>query len=322
MTSRLVRSERRRASYDAEVPADRGRSFKLAREEELAAGLARVAAGRAEAALERLRARSAGEADTATAVHGARKDLKKLRTVLRLLRDALGKKRYRRASARFRDAARALADARDAEVKLRTLEALSEQVEGLPGEAVEAWRKILVRDCEAATDTPRSEALAAEAIGEVEAGLEEIRSWDLSGDSWKTIDAALTRTYRLGRKAAKSAPAGSEDELHEWRKRAKDLWYALRIFSPAWPGLLEATAEEAHTLSELLGDHHDLAVLREDLHQRNLGQLETQVLTAAITRRQEELAEESQALGRRLYAEGAKDFSRRLHQYWQTWHQA
>ncbi|HET9592348.1 MAG TPA: CHAD domain-containing protein, partial [Solirubrobacterales bacterium] len=235
------------------MPTDRDRSFRLAREEELAAGLARVAAGRAEAALERLRASSAGEAETAAAVHGARKDLKKLRTVLRLLRGALGKKRYRRADRRFRDAGRALADARDAEVKLRTLEALSEQAEGLPGETVEAWRKILVRDCEAATDTPRSEALAAEAIAEIEAGLEEVRGWDLSSDSWMTIDTALTRAYRRGRKAAKTAPGGSEDALHEWRKRAKDLWYTLRIFSGAWPGPLKATAEEAHALSELLG---------------------------------------------------------------------
>jgi len=319
MARRLVRSERRRASYDAEVPTDRGRSFRLAREEELAAGLARVAAGRAEAALERLRARSSGEAETAAAVHGARKDLKKLRAVLRLLRDPLGKKRYRRAGARFRDAGRALANARDAEVKLRTLEALSEQADGLPGEAVEAWRKILVRDCEAATDTPRSEALATEAIGEIEVGLEEVRGWDLSGDSWKMIEAALTRSYRRGRKATKTAPTGSENDLHEWRKRVKDLWYALRIFSGAWPGPLEATAEEAHSLSELLGDHHDLAVLREDLHQRNLGQLETQVVAAAIKRRQDELASEAAALGRRLYAERPADFSRRLRRYREAW---
>jgi CHAD domain-containing protein len=319
MTRRLVRSERRQASYDAEVPADRGRSFRLAREEELAAGLARVAAGRAEAALEHLRASSAGEAETAAAVHGARKDLKKLRSVLRLLRDALGKKRYRRADRRFRDAGRALADAREAEVKPRTLEGLEEQAEGLPGEAVEAWRKILARDCEAAAGTPRSEALAAEAIAEIEAGVAEVRRWNLSGGSWQTIDAALTRTYRRGRKATKTAPGAGEYELHAWRKRAKDLWYVLRIFSGAWPGPQEATAGEAHRLSELLGDHHDLAVLREDLRRRNLGRLETQVLAAAIERRQEELTGEAAALGRRLYAERPGDFSRRLRRYREAW---
>ncbi|HET9592985.1 MAG TPA: hypothetical protein VFP17_08715, partial [Solirubrobacterales bacterium] len=65
--------------------------------------------------------------------------------------------------------------------------------------------------------------------------------------------------------------------------------------------------------------HHDLAVLREDLHQRNLGRLETQALAAAIGRRQEELAGEAASLGRRLYAERPADFSRRLRRYRDAW---
>src|SRR5689334_22080764 len=67
-----------------DVSTDCGRSYKLARDEGVAAGLTRVAAECAEAALERLRAATKGEVDAAEAVHGARKDLKKLRTVLRL----------------------------------------------------------------------------------------------------------------------------------------------------------------------------------------------------------------------------------------------
>lgn len=301
------------------MSADGGRAFRLTRDEELATGLTRIAAGRAEAALERLRESAAGEIDSPAAVHGARKDMKKLRTVLRLLRGALGRKRFRRANARFRDAARALSTSRDAEVKLKTLEGLAERHEGLPAEGVEAWRKILERDCEAAKDTVRSEALTAEAMAEIEAGLEEIGAWDLEGESWETTGPALTRTYRRGREAMKAAERGGADDVHEWRKRAKDLWYELRLLGDAWPGPLEATSREAHRLSELLGDHHDLAVLRADLHQRRLGGEETEALEAAIDRRQVELAEEAVALGHRLYAERPQDFGRRLRRYWQAW---
>lgn len=301
------------------MPANRNRSYRLSSDEEVAAGLTRIAAGRAEKALERLRASSAGEADSAEAVHGARKDMKKLRTVLRLLRDALGQKRYRRENARFRDAARALSGPRDAEVKLATLEALVEHADGLPEDAVERWRKILDRDREAATNAARDEPTVAAATVQIEAGLEEIRSWDLEDNSWKTIGPALTRTYRRGRKAMKAAAAGDEADFHQWRKRAKDLWYELRLLSDAWPGPLGATAEEAHQLSELLGDHHDLAVLREDLRQRNLGEEESAGLEAAIDHRQEELAAEAFSLGRRLYAERPQDFGRRLRRYWKAW---
>jgi CHAD domain-containing protein len=299
------------------VTSDHGGSYQLARDEGLAAGLTRVAAGRAEKALERLRQSSAGETETADAVHGARKDMKKLRTVLRLLRDELGAKRYKRENARFRDAARALSETRDAEVKLLTLDALAEHGDALPEEAVESWRKILDRDREAATNAARDEPAVAAAISLIEAGLEEIRGWNLEGDSWKLIDAGLTRTYRRGRRAMKSAEKNrGEGDFHAWRKRAKDLWYALRLLSEAWSGPLEATAEEAHNLTELLGDHHDLAVLRVDLRERNLGEGETVALEAAIGRRQEELAAAAFPLGRRLYAERPRDFSRRMRRYW------
>ena len=56
--------------------------------------------------------------------------------------------------------------------------------------------------------------------------------------------------------------------MHEFRKRAKDLWYLLRLLAGAWPGLLDPSAEQLHELTEMLGDHHDLAVLGEDLGAR------------------------------------------------------
>jgi CHAD domain-containing protein len=302
------------------MPADRGWSFRLTRDEELAAGLTRVAAGRAEAALGRLRESGAGGADAPAAVHGVRKDMKKLRTVLRLLRFELGKKRYRRENARFRDAGRALSEARDAEVKLETLEALAEHAD-LPAEALDAWRKILDRDREAASNlVAHDEATVAQARSLIEAGLESVHAWELEGDSWKLVESAVERTYRRGRRAMKKAQdRRRDDDLHEWRKRAKDLWYELRLLSCAWPGPLEATAAEAHRLTDLLGDHHDLAVLREDLRQRNLGEAETVALLAAIDRRQEELAAEALSLGRRLYAERPRELNRRLRRYWQAW---
>ncbi|HEU4706983.1 MAG TPA: CHAD domain-containing protein [Solirubrobacterales bacterium] len=302
------------------APSDRGWSYGLAEDEELAAGLTRVAAGRAERALERLRESSAGRVDSAAAVHGARKDMKKLRTVLRLLRDELGRKRCDRENARFRDAARALSATRDAEVKAATLEALAEHDGALPEDAVGAWRKILIRDREAATGAARDRPAIEEAVALVEAGLEEIRGWEIEGDSWRIVDGGLLRTYRRGRRAMRSASKSHrEADFHEWRKRAKDLWHELRLFAPAWPGPLEATAEEAHRLSDLLGDHHDLAVLREDLGERNLGEAGTAALEAAIGRRQEELAAAAFPLGHRLYAERPKAFSRRLRRCWEAW---
>jgi CHAD domain-containing protein len=295
------------------MPPEVDRSYELKDSEELAVGLKRVAAARAEKALERLR--GDGE-DTAEAIHGARKDMKKLRAVLRLARGTFPRHLYKEENQRYRDAARALSASRDAEVKLETLDALAERDGGLPREAIENWRQILDRDREAAVNTAHAES----AIDLIEEGLEGIQRWPLEGDSWKLVGGEVKRAYRRGRRAMASAAADpSEESFHEWRKRAKDLWYQLRLLGPAWSGPLGAAAEEAHRLTDLLGDHHDLAVLRGDLRERCLDEEETRALEAAIDARQEQLAGEALDLGRRLYAERPKAYGRRLRRYWEAW---
>src|ERR1700689_1127617 len=64
-------------------------------------------------------------------VHGARKQIKKSRAALRLLRAALAGATYRREDAALRTAARALNAVRDARVLARTLEALRRRRVGL-----------------------------------------------------------------------------------------------------------------------------------------------------------------------------------------------
>jgi CHAD domain-containing protein len=169
--------------------------------------MTRVAAGRAEAALERLRGIGSG-GETPEAIHGARKDMKKLRTALRLVRDRLPKKAYREQNRRFRDASRELSSARDAEVKLETLEALAERDE-LPGQAVASWRLILASEREAATSAARDEPALERAITLIEAGLEAIEAWPLSGDSWAVIGDGIQRAYARGRRAMRPSPAST-----------------------------------------------------------------------------------------------------------------
>jgi len=301
-------------------PDGANRSYRLLDGESVSDGVRRIAAGRAEKAVERLRAIGSGEAAADEAIHGARKDLKKLRTLLRLLRGELPKKVYAAETARYREAGRLLSPLRDAGVKLETLEALAGGEPELPAEPAEAWRLILARDREAAGDTAPDRAAEAEAIALVESGRDNIEDWGVR-DSWKAISPGLERAYRCGRERMRAAREERDDDeaWHEWRKRVKDLWYAQLLLAGAWPQVIEPAAEEAHRLSEALGDHHDLAVLRADLHQRRLGEEETRALEAAIERRQGELAALALDRGARLYAERPQDFSRRQRRYWRAW---
>lgn len=305
---------------------DRGMSSKggsgayaLRREESAADGLRRVARGRIEKAARRLE--GVGEEEIADAIHGARKDLKKVRAVLRLLREELGPKRFKAENRRYRDAGRMLAESRDAEVKLQTLRALAEHAGPRFPSTAQAWRQALE------ADRDRVAAAHGEGAARLErarAALEEagvgISRWSIANDSWRLLEPGLDRTYRDGREALRRAQAeGSAENVHEFRKRAKDLWYQLRLLQGAWPGLLGPTAEQAHTLADRLGDHHDLAVLAEDLGERGELASSREDFEALIEARQAELLTQALDLGERLYAEKPKRFRRRLRAYWRAW---
>lgn len=297
------------------------KAYRLKRKEGAADGLRRIARGRAEKALERLRGVEGDE--LAEAIHGARKDLKKLRAVLRLLREELGKKRFRAENKRYRDAGRLLSASRDAEVKLETLHELELRAgDRFPAGASLAWYEALEADRDRIAGAGEGET--AEKVEAAVAAIEEagkgIASWPIGTDTWQLIEPGLQRSYRDGRKALKRVRAdGSTENVHEFRKRSKDFWYHLRLLRDAWPGLLEPTAEEAHELADLLGDHHDLAVLAEDLEART-GLVSSRAdFEKLIEARQGELLGAALGLGERLYAEKPKYFLRRLRNYWQTW---
>lgn len=76
------------------------------------------------------------------------------------------------------------------------------------------------------------------------------------------IGTGLERTYRKGRDAFAAAKRDRTTEnLHEWRKQAKYFWHQLQLLEPLWPGLIGKVADQAHRLTDYLGEDHDLAVL-------------------------------------------------------------
>ncbi len=296
-------------------------SYRLRSDEGTVEGVRRIARGRADKAARRLRRAEDGE--LAEAIHGARKDLKKLRALLRLVRPELGNKLFKRENARYREAGRLLSESRDAEVKLATLAALREPPDPrLPAAPADAWQRLLESDRDRVAGAAGGEAgpHLEEALALIEEGAGQIASWPLHEESWKLVEAGLTDGYGEGRDELAAVSAGPSDAgVHELRKRAKDLWYQLRIVAEAWPGPLDATVEEVHTLAELLGDHHDLAVLAADLQWRGgvLGFREG--IADLVAERQEELLGRALALAARIYAEKPNAFRRRIRAYWRAW---
>jgi CHAD domain-containing protein len=296
-------------------------AYRLAAEEDPVEGLYRCAREQLDSAIENLAAD--GQGDPVRAIHEARKSLKKARSVMRLARGALTREARSRDNTALRDAGRALARARDADVLLQALDALAERYAGqLPKQTFAAVRKRLKADQRRAR-AGLGAARKAEA-DELRAVRTRMDEWPVRADGWKVIETALKRSYRRGRAAfARTRGASDDDNLHEWRKREKDLWYHLRLLRPTSFAIVGGQADAAHGLSDLLGDDHDLVVLRsvlsESPHDEADVPADIDALLSLIDHRREQLRTEAFLAGERLYAERPKVFVRRMRRYRKAW---
>jgi CHAD domain-containing protein len=292
-------------------------SFELESGEGVEAGIRRIVDAQLENALEELRQPDRRKVDEA--VHSARKRLKRVRAVARLVREELGDDVYQRENTAFRDAGRTLSEARDAAVLVQTLESLKARVEPA---AFAAARKALVARRRAIHQRVIEQGHGLEGVSKaVDEARERVSKWQIDRDGWKALRPGLRRIYGDGRQAFKLAGRGAHEEVfHEWRKQVKHLWHQLEVVEPVWPEVIKALGDECHELADLLGKEHDLAVLREVLEKEALVAPEdAKSVAEAVEQSRTELQQQALSLGRRVFAEKPKAFVRRIGKYWRAW---
>lgn len=271
----------------------------------------RILAAQLEQAISRLQGER--KQDLSVVLHGVRKDLKKSRSLLRLMRPALSVSLYEREMDTLQESAWAISAARDADVLPATLTRLRDRYFGrAPKGAYDALEERLAESARAC-DAQAAFAGQVDVLRDVR---ERVEAWSLRELHWADILDEFQCTYRRGRKAfwrAQRQP--SVENLHEWRKRAKDLLYQLRLLQAAWPTVLEAYVRQAHRLADLLGEDHDLAVLISVMCDSAgpAGQVATADSVIELAeRRRLEVQAKAWVLGRRLYGESPQALRRRM----------
>ena len=238
-------------------------------------------------------------------IHGARRRIKRLRSLLRLLRESLGNTQFAMANAQLRTAADALAQQRRAEALVAASQRLGSAKHPHPLLAVaEANRQ----HHEGASSAPGGLKRARQAVADALAAVSASR---LARRSPNAIAESFMGFYRKARKGlGKALETRGAEELHEARKRVIDHLHHLELLRPHLPGLDGKRLKRLNALREALGDLNDLDELQQLASARDaaIGVKDAKVLE----KRRRELLEDAEKHFKLLFRDKPKVFVRRI----------
>lgn len=296
-------------------------AFKLKHSETAAAGLKRIVIEAINDAVRRIKARRQDTQYLAETVHEVRKDIKKIRSVLRLMRGCLGKAASHFENACYRDLGHQLSDAREMQILCETIAKVAAGSGGAVARMRDDIQRSLTKERDALNQLLRAKDVLRRLTAELTDAKTRAEGWLGMSGGWRSLKKGLKRACAQGRQAFQNAYAHPTFEnFHEWRKRVKDLTFDLRLLKPLWPEMLSAQAETADELSELLGDGHDLSVLEQFLSQQAAAHgRDLAPLLKSMARRREELRKRAKPIGKKLYAAEPRVFIRRIEALWDAW---
>jgi len=255
-------------------------------------------------------------------VHSARKCFKRLRSLLVLARPGMPEPVYAGLNARVARIGKELAAARDAHALLDAVNTLERNTEpGLgegPMEALRGWlgerRKAAERNLE--------QSSAAQSLQSLLELRPRFTGLAVYPNDFTPLAKGLERSYRDARQQFKIALESKDaDAFHEWRKGVQQHWRQMQLLAPCWPSSLGARAEAAKTLSQILGDDHDIAMLMHLMTAPTMTFGSPDDVSGFLKRckmRIKALRNDAKVRGEQLFVEKPKPFASCIHAYWIT----
>lgn len=242
-------------------------------------------------------------------IHTTRKACKQFRALLRLVRFEIGEDRYKMANDTIRNAAGRLSLVRDTRVLIDTVEDLWEDYydffadpvfEGLRRRLKKRHHRLMQNLLQQSPDLDELPLVFKEMKGPV-------RRWTFEHSDFEAYAPGIKRVYKRGRKWMNQAwKYPTPENLHEWRKEVKYLYYHCGFLYQLWPEMMEVYVNSLGALQNLLGKDHDLALLSatmeadpklyKDYKRRH-------ILQHLIMQERRELQQKAWPLGYQLYQE-------------------
>jgi CHAD domain-containing protein len=250
-------------------------------------------------------------------VHDARKSVKKIRSVLRLLWNDLGSAGVRQ-ERRLRAAAHALSWLRDADATAETLEILHGRYPAVVNGSV---IRAVLRGLAARRRRTRRGAglLAHKARAGVSRARDDVPSEVRRAAGRGAVLSGLCCGYRRARRRLRGVSLESDaTQFHALRRRVKEHAHHVRLFEGlhATP---RARARSLDRLDEWLGEDHNQALLRATIlaHPERFGAASaTSAVLGSIVKRQGYLRGRALRLGHRLFAVKPRRFRQAALAWW------
>jgi CHAD domain-containing protein len=289
-------------------------AYRLRARESVRLGVKRVIREEIDSAIEEL---THGK-DRDEAIHDARKSVKRVRGALRLVRFDLGKQ-FTQENALFRDIGQKLSDLRDSQALLEVFDDIVKRSKQ-PLPSIRRGLAERKRRFESAIDV---NVVVEEAVASLRQAREWMEHWPLHSNGFSAISPGLGGSFRAGRRAFAAAYSDlTPENFHEWRKRAKDHWYHIRLLENLWTPVMQAYEHSLKSLEQRLGDDHNLVVLSGAIQSSpdlfsNKRELDT--LHRSMETFRDELREEARNIGERIYGPNRKQFIGQMEHLWEAW---
>jgi CHAD domain-containing protein len=263
---------------------------------------------------------SVGDPESDEAIHDARKRVKKIRAVIRLVRPVLDKS-SRADDSELRRVHRMLAPVADGHGVVEMLDALARRYKkSLPRKTVASMHANLVaREKRIGSETAAAHVLErASRVLRVER--RHVMQWRLKKDGFKAVEDGLEESVRRSRKAMLMVwRHPTAHHYHTWRRYVKAHWFHVRLLEGRCGNHLMRYQRQLEALDGVLGEYHNLILLRDLMvADGSLSRQEIAKCLRVIARYERRLRLHAHVLGARVYTEKPRGFVQRVKRLWRT----
>ena len=255
-------------------------------------------------------------------VHSIRKTIKKIRAVLRLIRDEIGYSSYLREDNFYRDIGRQLSEFRDLDVYLSVALDLEQRfIMELNYSCLTHLISQIKHDKAACLNQLiKPESFSAELTQKLAIARINSEKINIPDDSYHFVLNGLMRSYKKGRKALHICINDSNpDKAHQLRKALKNIWYQIRMIADVYPTFCKAYAKSLRSITRILGKLNDYAEFKAYLNNssaRGLNRTNRDIINIMLDNLQNEKIVIALPKVQLALVEKPSEFIKRICGYW------